>query len=121
MRRVRKSRQKEADPSLPRSAQTLHDSMAGTDAGPAENNAMNQHPTSTEMGWGRGTAPLPRTHPQEQDLVVYTNVWTHLFLNNRVPVYSTRGSRPRSFSKASKSDAPGLKNAHQIIFYLYRK
>ena len=50
-----------ADPSLAGSPEPLHDSLAGTDAGPGENYAMNAHPTSTEMSWGRGTAPLPQT------------------------------------------------------------
>jgi len=39
---------------------------------------MNAHRTSTEMGWGRGTAPFPRSHPQKQNAAVYTKVWTHL-------------------------------------------
>src|SRR5262245_49698770 len=50
-----------ADPPLAGSPEPLHDSVAGTDAGPGENYAMNPHPTSTEMSWGRGTAPLPQT------------------------------------------------------------
>jgi hypothetical protein len=36
------------------------------------------HRTSTEMSWGRETAPFPRPHPQEQNAAVYTKVWTHL-------------------------------------------
>src|SRR5882762_8166997 len=50
-----------ADPSLAGSTEPFHDSLAGTDAGPGENSAMNAHPTSTEMGRGRGTAPFPGT------------------------------------------------------------
>jgi hypothetical protein len=48
-----------ADPSLARSPQPLHDSVAGTDAGPREDYAMNGHPAST--GMGTGTAPFPCT------------------------------------------------------------
>jgi hypothetical protein len=48
-----------ADSSLARSTEPLHDSVAGTDAGPGENSAMNLHPTSTEMSRGRETAPFP--------------------------------------------------------------
>ena len=48
-----------ADSSLARSAEPLHDSVAGTDASPGENSAMNVHPTSTEMSRGRETAPFP--------------------------------------------------------------
>ena len=50
-----------ADPSLAGSPEPLHDSVAGTDAGPGESYAMNAHPASTEMGRGRGNAPFPRT------------------------------------------------------------
>jgi hypothetical protein len=39
---------------------------------------MNARRTSTEMSWGRGTAPFPRPHPQKQNAAVYTKVWTHL-------------------------------------------
>src|ERR1700675_2162731 len=49
-----------ADSSLAGSTEPLHHSMAGTDAGPGENYAMNAHPTSTEMGPGRGGGPPPR-------------------------------------------------------------
>ena len=49
-----------ADPSLARSPQPFHDSVAGTDAGPGENYAMNAHSTSTEMA-GEGELPLPQT------------------------------------------------------------
>ena len=43
---------------------------------------MNAHPTSTEMGWGRGGVhPFPRPHPQKQILAVYTKLWTHLGLD----------------------------------------
>ncbi len=51
-----------ADPSLAGSPEPLHESVAGTDAGPGENYAMNAYPTSTEMGRGKGNCPLPR-HP----------------------------------------------------------
>src|ERR1700751_2993009 len=46
---------------------------------------MNAHRTSTEMGWGRGTAPFPRPHPQKQNAAVYTKVWTHLIGADRCP------------------------------------
>ena len=48
-----------ADPSLAGSPEPLYDPVAGTDAGPGESYAMNAHPASTEMGWGRGNAPFP--------------------------------------------------------------
>src|ERR1700747_2821412 len=50
-----------ADTSRAGSTQSLHDSVAGADAGPGENYAMNAHSTSTEMGRGRGTALFPGT------------------------------------------------------------
>ena len=40
-----------ADSSLAGSTQPLHGSVAGTDAGPGENYAMNAHPTSTAILW----------------------------------------------------------------------
>src|ERR1700757_3937568 len=67
-----------ADPPPAGSLEPLHDSLAGTDAGLGEKYTMNAHRTSTEMGWGRGTAPFPRPHPQKQNAAVYTKVWTHL-------------------------------------------
>src|SRR5215813_12034279 len=57
-----------ADPPLAGSPEPLHDSVAGTDAGPGEKYAMNAHPTSTEKGWGRGTAPLPQTPSPKTNL-----------------------------------------------------
>src|SRR5246127_3656176 len=68
-----------ADPPLAGSLEPLHDSLAGTDAGLGEKYTMNAHRTSTEMSWGRETAPFPRPHPQEQNAAVYTKVWTHLY------------------------------------------
>jgi len=83
-----------ADPSLARSAQPFHDSVGGTDAGPGENSAMNAHPTSTEMGRGRGTAPFPGAPSPKTNLAVYTKVWTHLwfpvprfFMRKYIPAY----------------------------------
>ena len=49
-----------ADPSLAGSTQPLHDSVAGTDAGPGESCAMNAQPPSTWLGRGR-ECPFPRT------------------------------------------------------------
>ena len=46
------------------------DSVAGTDAGPGENYAMNAHPASTEMGWGRG--PLPQRPIPENNTWSFT-------------------------------------------------
>jgi hypothetical protein len=57
-----------ADSSLARGAEPLHDSVAGTDAGPGENYAMNAHPTSTEMRCGGGTAPLPQAPSPKTEL-----------------------------------------------------
>src|SRR5215813_2170332 len=57
-----------ADPPLAGSPEPLHDSVAGTDAGPGEKYAMNPHLTSTEKGWGRGTAPLPQTPSPKTNL-----------------------------------------------------
>jgi len=53
-----------ADPPLAGSLEPLHDSLAGTDAGLGEKYTMNAHRTSTEMGWGRGTAPSPDPIPK---------------------------------------------------------
>ena len=40
---------------------------------------MKSQNPSTSLGEGRGNCPLPsRTHPQEQNLVVYTEELTHL-------------------------------------------
>src|SRR5271169_1428015 len=55
-----------ADSSLARSAEPLHDSVAGTDAGPGESCAMTTRNASTSMGRGRDTLPLhpiPKTKP----------------------------------------------------------
>ncbi len=46
---------------------------------------MKSQNPSTSLGEGRGNCPLPsRTHPQKQNLVVYTEELTHLWplLNN---------------------------------------
>src|ERR1700745_1080982 len=74
-----------ADPPLAGSLEPLHASLAGTDAGLGEKYTMNAHRSSTEMGWGRGTAPFPRPHPQKQNTAVYTKVWTHLIGADRCP------------------------------------
>src|ERR1700751_6310999 len=76
-----------ADPPLAGSLEPLHDSLAGTDAGLGEKYTMNAHRTSTEMGWGRGTAPFPRPHPQKQNAAVYTKVWTHLIVNKQLTCF----------------------------------
>jgi hypothetical protein len=68
-----------ADSSLAGSTEPLRDSVAGTDASPGENSAMNAHPTSTKMGEEGELPPSPAPHPQKQNLVVYTKVWTHLW------------------------------------------
>ena len=40
---------------------------------------MKSQNPSTSLGEGRGNCPLPsRTHPQKQNLVVYTEEFTHL-------------------------------------------
>src|SRR5690348_6910030 len=75
-----------ADPPLAGSLEPLHDSLAGTDSGLGEKYTMNAHRTSTEMSWGRGTAPFPRPHPQEQNAAVYTKVWTYLTTAIRSPL-----------------------------------
>src|SRR5712692_2874177 len=58
----------DADSSLAGSLEPLHHSVAGTDAGPGKNYAMNAHPTSTEMGRGRGIAPFPGTPSPKNNL-----------------------------------------------------
>jgi hypothetical protein len=46
---------------------------------------MKSQNPSTSLGEGRGNCPLPsRTHPQEQNLVVYTEELTHLKLRDAV-------------------------------------
>src|SRR5882724_13703767 len=86
--------------------------MAGTDAGPGENYAMNQHPTSTEMGRGRGPAPSPAPHPQKQNLAVYTKVWTHLGNSHRrghADYFSFLVVSFLSASIVTTTSAPGLR------------
>jgi putative transposase len=52
----------DANSSLARSPEPLHNSLAGTLGGPGENYAMKPGVASMTLGRGRGTAPLPR-HP----------------------------------------------------------
>jgi hypothetical protein len=55
-----------ANSSLARSPEPLHDSVAGTDAGPGKGCAMTTQNASTSMGRGRDTLPLhpiPKTKP----------------------------------------------------------
>ena len=55
-----------ADSSLAGSIEPLHDSVAGTDAGPGESFAMTTWNATTSMGRGRDTLPLhpiPKTKP----------------------------------------------------------
>ncbi len=55
----------DADPSLAGSLEPLHDSVAGTDAGPGASGAMKAQNPSTSLGEGREMLPLPsRTHPK---------------------------------------------------------
>jgi len=67
----------DADSSLARSVEPLHDSLAGTDAGPGAGGVMNRKPFLKSLSEGRGNCPLPsRTHPQKQNLAVYTEELT---------------------------------------------
>ena len=50
-----------ADPSLAGSPEPLHDSVAGTDAGPGESYTMNAHPASTRWAGEGEHAPFPST------------------------------------------------------------
>ena len=48
---------------------------------------MNRKPFLKSLSEGRGNCPLPsRTHPQKQNLVVYTEELTHLSLLSIIPV-----------------------------------
>ena len=49
-----------ADSSLAGSLEPLHDSVAGTDAGPGEGGVMNRTPFLKSLSEGRGSAPFPR-------------------------------------------------------------
>jgi transposase-like protein len=69
----------DADSRLARSVEPLHDSLAGTDAGPGAGGVMKRKPFLQSLSGGRGNCPLPsRTHPQRQNLAVYTEELTHL-------------------------------------------
>jgi hypothetical protein len=69
----------DAHPPLAGSLEPLHDSVAGTNAGPGESCVMRAQNLSTSLGERRGNCPLPsRTHPQKLNLAVYTEELTHL-------------------------------------------
>jgi putative transposase len=64
---------------LARSLEPFHHSVAGTNAGLGAAGVMNRKPFLKSLSEGRGNCPLPsRTHPQKQNLVVYTEELTHL-------------------------------------------
>src|SRR5205823_1754241 len=50
-----------AHSSLARSAEPLHNSVAGTDASPGESRIMKTQNASKSLGRGRGTTPFPCT------------------------------------------------------------
>ena len=69
----------DADSSLAGSVEPLHDSLAGTDAGPGAGGVMNVQTLSKIAERGKGKLPPSLAHPSPKtNLAVYTEELTHL-------------------------------------------
>ena len=102
----------DADSSLARSLEPLHDSVARTDAGLGESCVMKAQNPLYIAGRGKGRCPS-RTHPQKQNLIVYTEELTHLESHR-----SPKGNRQmrRILNQAANAAAKSKGTIFEIVY-----